>query len=83
MHSVESEVESSQSGTGTPDRGLPKLAFGAERMGLVSLKAPVVVGLVFLVLAIGSVFGLQRLKGDDSLSQLVRAHTPSSSSTRR
>ena len=76
MHSVESEVQSSQSGTGTPDRGLPRLAFGVERMGLVSLRAPAVVGLVFLVLAIGSVFGLQRLKVDDSLSQLFRSNTP-------
>ncbi len=76
MHSVESEVQSSQSGTGTPDRGLPRLAFGTERMGLVSLKAPWLVGLVFILLAIGSVFGLQRLKVDDSLSQLFRSNTP-------
>ncbi len=76
MHSVESEVGSSQSGTGTPDRGLPRLAFGAERMGLISLRAPVVVGLVFLALAVASVFGLGRLKVDDSLSQLFRSNTP-------
>ncbi len=76
MHSVESEVESSRSGTGMPDRGLPKLAFGLERMGLVSLRAPWIVGLVFLVLAVGSVFGLHRLKVDDSLSQLFRSNTP-------
>ena len=76
MQSVESEVQSSESGTDTPDRGLPKLAFGAERMGLVSLKAPILVGLVFIILSIGAIFGLQKLKVDDSLSQLFRSNTP-------
>ena len=76
MQPVESEVQSSQSGTGLPDAHLPKLAFGAERMGLVSLKAPLLVGLVFAVLAVGAVFGLHRLKVDDSLSQLFRSNTP-------
>lgn len=76
MQSVESEVQSSQSGTGTPDRGLPQLAFGAEKMGLVALKAPLLVGIVFAILAVGAVFGLQRLKVDDSLSQLFKSDTP-------
>ena len=76
MQTVESEVQSSQSGTGEPDRGLPKLAFGTERMGLISLKAPLLVGLVFAILAIGSVFGVTKLKVDDSLSQLFRSKTP-------
>ena len=39
MQSVESEVQDSKSGIGTPDAGLPDLAFGAEKMGLISLKA--------------------------------------------
>ncbi len=76
MQTVQSEVQASESGTGTPDRGLPKLAFGAERMGLVSLKAPLVVGVIFVLLAIGAVFGVQKLKVDDSLSQLFRSNTP-------
>ena len=76
MQTVQSEVQASESGTGTPDRGLPKLAFGAERMGLVSLKAPLVVGIIFVLLAIGAVFGVQKLKVDDSLSQLFRSNTP-------
>jgi predicted RND superfamily exporter protein len=76
MHSVEDDIQSSRSGTGEPDKGLPRLAFGTERMGLVSLKAPLLVGLVFALLAVGSVFGLQRLKVDDSLSQLFRSNTP-------
>ena len=76
MQSVENEIQTSESGTGTPDRGLPALAFHAEKMGLVSLKAPLIVGLVFLLLAVGAVFGVKKLKVDDSLSQLFRSDTP-------
>ena len=76
MQTIESEVEASQSGTGTGDRGLPKLAFGSERIGLVSLKAPLLVGLVFALLAVGAAFGIGKLKVDDSLSQLFRSNTP-------
>jgi predicted RND superfamily exporter protein len=73
---VEREVETSESGTGTPDRGLPRLAFGIERLGLVSLRIPYLLAIVFVILGIGAVFGLQRLKVDDSLSQLFRSNTP-------
>ncbi len=76
MQSVESEVEDSKSGTGTPDAGLPDLAFGAEKIGLISLKAPLVVGIVFALLAVAAVFGAKRLTVDDSLSQLFRSNTP-------
>ena len=76
MHSVESEVQSSESGTSTPDRGLPALAFGTERMGLISLKMPFIVGVIFALLAIAAVFGARKLQVDDSLSQLFRSNTP-------
>ena len=76
MQSVESEVQSSQSGTGTPDTGLPQLAFGTEKMGLISLKAPLIVGVVFAILAVAAMFGVGKLKVDDSLSQLFRSNTP-------
>ena len=76
MQSVESEVQSSRSGTGTPDTGLPQLAFGTEKMGLVSLKAPLLVGIVFAILAVAAVFGATKLKVDDSLSQLFRSNSP-------
>lgn len=76
MQTVESEVQSSRSGTGNPDEGLPQLAFGTEKMGLISLKAPILVGLLFGLFAIASVFGVQRLQVDDSLSQLFRTDTP-------
>ena len=76
MQSVESEVESSASGTGTPDRKLPALAFGAERLGLISLKAPLIVGVIFGLVAIFAAFGIGKLTVDDSLSQLFRSNTP-------
>ena len=76
MHSVDSELQASESGTGTPDRGLPDLAFGAERIGLASLRFPLLIGLVFGLCAIGAVFGITKLKVDDSLSQLFRSNTP-------
>lgn len=76
MHGVESEVQSSESGTSTPDHGLPALAFGTERMGLISLKAPLIIGLLFAICAVGAVFGVKRLQVDDSLSQLFRSNTP-------
>ncbi len=76
MHGVEDEVQSSASGTGTPDRGLPALAFGAERLGLVSLKQPLIVGILFAAVAIFAAFGIGKLTVDDSLSQLFRSNTP-------
>ncbi|MHB8886750.1 MAG: efflux RND transporter permease subunit [Methylovirgula sp.] len=53
-----------------------RLAFGLERMGLVSLRHPAVVAIVILLLAIGAGLGIGRIKVDDSLSQLFRSNTP-------
>jgi uncharacterized protein len=58
-----------------PARKLHPLAFGLERIGLVSLRAPVTGAIIFAVLVIAAVFGLNRLKVDDSLSQLFRSDT--------
>ena len=71
MQSVESEVQSSRSGTGTPDTGLPQLAFGTERMGLISLRAPFLVGIVFAILEVAAFGG----------SGVVEVHVPSRSSS--
>jgi uncharacterized protein len=49
---------------------------GLERIGLISLRFPRIVGLVALVLLIVAAFGLARVKVDDSLSQLFRSDTP-------
>src|SRR3981081_1415816 len=52
------------------------IAFGLERIGLISLRFPLLVGLATIVLLIAAVFGLMRIKVDDSLSQLFRSDTP-------
>ena len=60
----------------TPPPGAPKhfnLALGLERIGLVALRFPLVVGLIFCAFVIAAVFGVERIKVDDSLSQLFRS----------
>jgi predicted RND superfamily exporter protein len=61
---------------GPPARRLHPLAFGLERIGLISLRAPIAGAIIFALLVVGAVFGLDRLKVDDSLSQLFRSDTP-------
>jgi len=51
------------------------IAFGLERIGLIAVKAPIVSMIVLVVLIVGAVFGIQRIKIDDSLSQLFRSNT--------
>ncbi len=51
------------------------LALGIERMGLVSLKFPLAVFLVFVALAVGAALGIGRITIDDSLSQLFKSNT--------
>jgi len=52
------------------------LAIGIERIGLLSLRFPAIVGVLAIVVAIGAGFGVARIKIDDSLSQLFRSDTP-------
>jgi predicted RND superfamily exporter protein len=52
------------------------IAFGLERIGLIAVRAPIVSCVVLLVLIVGAVFGIHRIKIDDSLSQLFRSNTP-------
>src|SRR3979490_409202 len=52
------------------------IAFGLERIGLTSLRFPLLVGLAAVVLLIAAAFGTARIKVDDSLSQLFRSETP-------
>jgi uncharacterized protein len=63
------------SGSHRPARKLHPLAFGLERVGLISLRAPITGAIIFTLLVIAAVFGLERLKVDDSLSQLFRSDT--------
>ena len=59
----------------TAARKLHPLAYGLERIGLISLRAPITGAIIFALLVIAAVFGLERLKVDDSLSQLFRSDT--------
>ncbi|WFU38548.1 MMPL family transporter [Bradyrhizobium sp. CB82] len=51
------------------------IAFGLERIGLVAVRAPVLSCLILIALIVGAVFGIERIKIDDSLSQLFRSNT--------
>ena len=51
------------------------IAFGLEKMGLIAIKAPVLSVIILLALMIGAVFGIERIKIDDSLSQLFRSNS--------
>jgi uncharacterized protein len=52
------------------------IAFGIERLGLIPLRAPRIAAAILLALCVVAVFGIQRIKIDDSLSQLFRSNTP-------
>jgi predicted RND superfamily exporter protein len=52
------------------------LAFGFERIGLISLRFPYIFGVLILLLAVVAAVGIGRIKVDDSLSQLFRSDTP-------
>ena len=49
------------------------IAFGLERMGLIAVKAPILSIVILAVLIVAALFGIQRIKIDDSLSQLFRS----------
>src|SRR5690242_316684 len=57
-------------------RELPPIAFGLERIGIIPLRFPYVSMVILILLAIAAAFGVERLKVDDSLSQLFRSNTP-------
>ncbi|WGS01515.1 MMPL family transporter [Bradyrhizobium sp. ISRA443] len=56
-------------------RSGPSIAFGIERLGLIPMRAPILSCIVLVLLLIGAVFGVQRIKIDDSLSQLFRSNS--------
>jgi uncharacterized protein len=66
----------------SPDRSAaprPKphdIALGIERIGLISLRFPAISTFVLIVLCVAAAFGFERIKVDDSLSQLFRSDTP-------
>src|ERR1700752_3336310 len=57
-----------------PRSGL-SIAFGIERLGLIPMRAPILSCIVLVVLLVGALFGIHRIKIDDSLSQLFRSNS--------
>src|SRR6516165_8965918 len=57
-------------------RPMGSIAFGLERIGLIAVQAPILSCIVLVGLIIAAIFGIQRIKIDDSLSQLFRSNTP-------
>src|SRR6476660_6211797 len=51
-------------------RPTASIAFGLERMGLIAVRAPVLSCVMLVVLIVAVVFGIDRIKIGDSLSQL-------------
>src|SRR6266700_1035010 len=51
------------------------IAFGLERIGLIPMKAPILSCVILVGLIIGAIFGIDRIKIDDSLSQLFRSNS--------
>src|SRR5436189_213652 len=49
------------------------IAFGLERLGLIAVQAPIVSCIVLAALMVAALFGIERIKIDDSLSQLFRS----------
>src|SRR5712672_1019543 len=56
-------------------RPIASIAFGLERLGLIAVQAPILSCIVLVALIIGAIFGIDRIKIDDSLSQLFRSNS--------
>src|SRR6202011_5830237 len=59
----------------TEQRPTASIAFGLERLGLVAVQAPILSCIILVALIVGAIFGVQRIKIDDSLSQLFRSNS--------
>src|SRR5467141_1996836 len=56
-------------------RPTASIAFGLERLGLIAVQAPILSCIILVGLIIGAIFGIDRIKIDDSLSQLFRSNS--------
>jgi uncharacterized protein len=56
-------------------RPTDSIAFGLERIGLIAVKAPILSCIILVGLIIAAFFGIERIKIDDSLSQLFRSNS--------
>ena len=61
--------------TRSSSRRRASIAFGLERIGLIAVQAPILSCIILVALIIGAIFGIQRIKIDDSLSQLFRSNS--------
>src|SRR6266481_9481748 len=51
------------------------IAFGLERIGLIAVQKPILSCIILAVLIVAALFGIDRIKIDDSLSQLFRSNS--------
>jgi predicted RND superfamily exporter protein len=56
-------------------RPTASIAFGLERLGLIAVQRPILSCIILVGLFIGALFGIDRIKIDDSLSQLFRSNS--------
>src|SRR5712672_3069548 len=56
-------------------RPTASIAFGLERLGLIAVQAPILSCIILVALLIAAIFGIDRIKIDDSLSQLFRSNS--------
>src|SRR3978361_105001 len=56
-------------------RPTDSIAFGLERMGLIAVRAPIISCIILVALFVAAIFGIERIKIDDSLSQLFRSNS--------
>lgn len=75
MHTPSGDLGKTGSRTGADGKGGLSIAFGLERIGLIAMKTPILSCIVLVALCIGAFFGLERIKIDDSLSQLFRSES--------
>ena len=52
------------------------IALGIERFGLLALRAPILTIVLAALMVVAAIFGIGRIRIDDSLSQLFRSDTP-------
>jgi predicted RND superfamily exporter protein len=57
-------------------RRVRSLSFGLERLGLTALRYPAVIAAIIIAVTIAALFGISKLRVDDSLSELFRTDTP-------
>src|SRR3954462_11510009 len=56
-------------------RPTASIAFGLERIGLIAVRAPIVSCIILVALLIAAIFGIERIRIDDSLNQLFRSNS--------